>query len=216
MDVGADACQERVSVSVRIRPLNARERESEEVWRAAREPGHIHLVDPKDGKEAPGSLFAYDNVFPPAATTLDVFDSVGRRLALSAVEGFNSTIFAYGQVRQRAACGGPGARCGAARPTGCWVQGGGGCWLLPRARAHPLYTRLFTTVRTHSCVLVLQTASGKTFTMQGTDKNPGILRLSIDEIFSKVAKVGGWSWSLACGPLPHAPPSRQRTARCDR
>ena len=37
--------------------------------------------------------------------------------------------------------------------------------------------------------VVSQTASGKTFTMQGTDAHPGILRLSIDEIFATIAAV---------------------------
>ncbi len=92
------ASQERVSVSIRIRPLNAREREGEEVWKAVKDlPGHIQLVDPKEGA-VPNSLYAYDNVFDPSSSTLAVFNSVGRRLALSAVDGFNSTIFAYGQV----------------------------------------------------------------------------------------------------------------------
>ena len=87
---------ERVSVSVRIRPLS--DTESVQVWRPMPDlPGHIHLVDPVEGPVV-NNVFAYDNVFDTSASTVDVFNTVGRKLALSAVEGINSTIFAYGQV----------------------------------------------------------------------------------------------------------------------
>jgi centromeric protein E len=93
---GAKIEEARVSVSIRIRPMSARERESgsEEVWRAVDDlPGHIHLVD-----GGPANTFAYDNVFAPATSTRQIYECVGKPLAISTVEGFNGTIFAYGQV----------------------------------------------------------------------------------------------------------------------
>jgi centromeric protein E len=131
-DAAAAPSSENVSVTIRIRPLSSKERElgAQEVWQAVRgRPGMVQQVDPKDGP-VPNTMFAFDNILTPEATTHDLFGLVGRRLALSAVEGFNGTIFAYGQ-----------------------------------------------------------TASGKTFTMQGSDKTPGILRLSIQEIFDAVRRV---------------------------
>ena len=130
-DAGLDG-SENVSVTIRIRPLSQKEREAGafEVWQCMPGlPGHIHQVDQRDGAVA-NSAYAFDNVLSPDVTTADLFDLVGRRLALGAVEGFNGTIFAYGQ-----------------------------------------------------------TASGKTFTMQGTDRNPGILRLSIQTIFDAMRAV---------------------------
>lgn len=34
-----------------------------------------------------------------------------------------------------------------------------------------------------------QTAAGKTFTMQGTEKHPGLLRLAADEMFARIDDV---------------------------
>jgi centromeric protein E len=62
--------------------------------------------------------------------TQKVFDSIARDLILSVMNGFNGTIFAYGQ-----------------------------------------------------------TSSGKTHTMLGTDETPGIIPLSMNEIFSYIVKV---------------------------
>lgn len=42
--------------------------------------------------------FRFDRVFEPKATQEDIFNMVAKDCALSALDGFNSTIFAYGQT----------------------------------------------------------------------------------------------------------------------
>jgi centromeric protein E len=80
-----------------------------------------------------------DHVLGAQQPTQIVFDSIARDLILSVMNGFNGTIFAYGQ-----------------------------------------------------------TSSGKTHTMLGTDDTPGIIPLSMSEIFGFIVKV---SVHLICDPL---------------
>lgn len=46
----------------------------------------------------PSTTYNFDKIFSPAATTEDVYEGVAKRIVLSAMEGFNGTIFAYGQT----------------------------------------------------------------------------------------------------------------------
>ena len=80
-----------------------------------------------------------DHVLGAQQPTQIIFDSIARDLILSVMNGFNGTIFAYGQ-----------------------------------------------------------TSSGKTHTMLGTDDTPGIIPLSMSEIFDFIVKV---SVHLICDPL---------------
>ena len=54
-------------------------------------------------ESAPGPLgrghaFAFDRAFDQSVTQSELFDAVGRPLCESALDGFNATIFAYGQT----------------------------------------------------------------------------------------------------------------------
>lgn len=42
--------------------------------------------------------FSFDHVFQPEATQQEVYESVGHEVVESAFEGFNGTLFAYGQT----------------------------------------------------------------------------------------------------------------------
>ena len=44
------------------------------------------------------NLFVLDRVFNERMSTRDIFESEGKKLVLSALEGFNVTIFTYGQT----------------------------------------------------------------------------------------------------------------------
>ena len=52
------------------------------------------------GESAPlqGKEYVYDHVFGPKNSTLDVYERVAKPLIEKAMEGFNSTVFAYGQT----------------------------------------------------------------------------------------------------------------------
>ena len=46
----------------------------------------------------PDHRFSFDHVFGPSSTQKEVYDSVGRDVVEEAFNGFNGTVFAYGQT----------------------------------------------------------------------------------------------------------------------
>jgi len=88
---------ENISVSVRIRPLNQREKDSDqkEAWRVLQ---GINIA-PSDSNPRPGtSPFAFDNVFAGPCETQEVYERCAKSIMTSALEGQNGTIFVYGQT----------------------------------------------------------------------------------------------------------------------
>ncbi|XP_016349657.1 centromere-associated protein E-like isoform X2 [Sinocyclocheilus anshuiensis] len=87
-----------VKVCVRVRPLIKREEsESSEpvqlFWRADKQA--IHQLD-DDGAQT--KSFSFDRVFSAGETTTQLYQDIAKPLVVSAVEGYNGTIFAYGQT----------------------------------------------------------------------------------------------------------------------
>ncbi|XP_049325710.1 centromere-associated protein E-like isoform X3 [Astyanax mexicanus] len=91
-----------VKVCVRVRPLIKREEEAaaaenaESVklyWKADRQA--IHQID-DDGNLTKG--FAFDRVFSAEETTNQLYQDIAKPLVVSTVEGYNGTIFTYGQT----------------------------------------------------------------------------------------------------------------------
>ncbi|XP_051982459.1 LOW QUALITY PROTEIN: centromere-associated protein E [Xyrauchen texanus] len=116
-----------VKVCVRVRPLIKREdsETSEHVqlfWRADKQA--IHQID-DDGNQT--KSFSFDRVFSAEETTGQLYQDIAKPLVVSAVEGYNGTIFAYGQ-----------------------------------------------------------TSSGKTFTMMGSEHNPGVIPLAMADVFKTI------------------------------
>ncbi|XP_059897316.1 centromere-associated protein E isoform X2 [Gadus macrocephalus] len=118
-----------VKVCVRVRPLIEREERATAedsvpvplYWKADRKS--IHQLD--DGVTT--KSFSYDRVFSSSETTNHLYQDIAKPLVVSAVEGYNGTIFAYGQ-----------------------------------------------------------TSSGKTFTMMGSKLVPGVIPLSMEEVFQTI------------------------------
>ncbi|KAJ3264765.1 hypothetical protein HDU77_007614 [Chytriomyces hyalinus] len=121
---------DKISVVVRVRPLNERERtnaaQSGDVWALSNNPlsggASISL------RSQPQHSYTFDAVFDPRASTQNIYEQCSRDLIASCCEGINATIFAYGQ-----------------------------------------------------------TSSGKTFTMSGDANAPGIISLTITDIFDRIA-----------------------------
>ncbi|XP_077470191.1 centromere-associated protein E [Stigmatopora argus] len=120
-----------VKVCVRVRPFLEREESDPsdktkpvEVFWEAKENLVRQLEDGTSTKS-----FAFDRVFTAEGTTNQLYQDMAKPLVVSTVEGYNGTIFAYGQ-----------------------------------------------------------TASGKTFTMMGSDMNPGIIPLAVDDVFRTIKK----------------------------
>ncbi|XP_037606182.1 centromere-associated protein E isoform X28 [Sebastes umbrosus] len=118
-----------VKVCVRVRPRIAREESAasenaepvQVFWRADKKS--IHQID--DGNTT--KSFSFDRVFTADETTNQLYQDIAKPLVVSSVEGYNGTIFAYGQ-----------------------------------------------------------TSSGKTFTMMGSDRFPGVIPLAVEDIFQTI------------------------------
>ncbi|XP_059299107.1 kinesin-like protein KIN-7C, mitochondrial isoform X1 [Lycium ferocissimum] len=83
--------KENVTVTVRFRPLNAREiRKGDEIaWYA---DGDHTVRNENNSKIA----YSFDKVFGPATTTRHVYDVAAQHVVGGAMEGINGTVFAYG------------------------------------------------------------------------------------------------------------------------
>jgi len=85
-----------VKVVVRCRPANAREKalNSQKIVKIDRRTLAVSLVK---GSEEP-KTFTYDNVYDDDSRQKDVYDETAYPLVKSVMEGYNGTIFAYGQT----------------------------------------------------------------------------------------------------------------------
>ncbi|XP_029393798.1 centromere-associated protein E [Mus pahari] len=113
-----------VAVCVRVRPLNSRE---EELGEATHNYWKIdnNTIYQSDG----GKSFQFDRVFASNETTKNVYEEIAVPIISSAIQGYNGTIFAYGQ-----------------------------------------------------------TASGKTYTMMGSEDCLGVIPRAIHDIFQRIKK----------------------------
>lgn len=116
-----------VSVVVRLRPLVELER-SRGAGISGNWVANIEARCLQD--QCTGDVWNFDHVFGPSDSTSRVFQVCGRSVVDSFCEGYNGTIFAYGQ-----------------------------------------------------------TASGKTFTMQGDGRTHGIIPLAVNEIFAQLGRT---------------------------
>lgn len=83
---------ESIKVICRVRPLNDSEISND---------SKFVLTFPGDGKSSislGGKTFAYDHVFQPKATQLEVYNVVAKPIVADVLNGYNGTIFAYGQT----------------------------------------------------------------------------------------------------------------------
>ncbi|CAN8276607.1 unnamed protein product [Cochlearia groenlandica] len=80
-----------ISVTVRFRPLSDREyqRGDEVAWYPDGDTMVRHEYNPL-------TAYAFDKVFGPQASTIDVYDVAARPVVKAAMEGVNGTVFAYG------------------------------------------------------------------------------------------------------------------------
>ncbi|KAK2856612.1 hypothetical protein Q5P01_005347 [Channa striata] len=89
-----------VKVCVRVRPLIAREESAAAVnakpvqlfWKADKKS--IHQIDNGNSTKS----FSFDRVFTAEETTNQLYQEIAKPLVVSTVEGYNGTIFAYGQT----------------------------------------------------------------------------------------------------------------------
>ncbi|KAM4834068.1 centromere-associated protein E isoform 2-T2 [Thomomys bottae] len=82
-----------VAVCVRVRPLNPREEELGEATQVYWKTGK-NVIYQVDGSKS----FNFDRVFHSNETTKNVYEEIAVPIINSAIQGYNGTIFAYGQT----------------------------------------------------------------------------------------------------------------------
>lgn len=87
-----------VRVAVRVRPLNEREKSnalsSAFDWRIT----GSNITQTVSGRPAANSSYEFDRVFDKTADNATVFENLARPVVHAALDGYNATIFAYGQT----------------------------------------------------------------------------------------------------------------------
>ncbi|GBM01954.1 Kinesin-like protein KIF3A [Araneus ventricosus] len=91
---------ENIKVVVRCRPMN--ESEKVAIYRNIVEvnqvEGSVTLSNPNGSEYDPPKTFTFDTVFGTDSTQLDVYNLAARPIIDNVLEGYNGTIFAYGQT----------------------------------------------------------------------------------------------------------------------
>ena len=60
--------------------------------------GSISVRNPNANSGEPPKIYTYDHVFGDDAKQLDIYNLVSRPLVEAVLEGYNGTVFAYGQT----------------------------------------------------------------------------------------------------------------------
>jgi centromeric protein E len=120
---------EKICVAIRVKPPSIKQ---ESVTK-----GHEWKVVDKTialcsaaGTLVSGHSFSFDTIFGTSAKNVDIYEQHAKAVVLSAVAGFNGTVFAYGQ-----------------------------------------------------------TSSGKTYTMRGSQAEPGVTWLAVDDVFRSIQEM---------------------------
>ena len=93
-----DKKDECIKVVVRIRPLNSEEKRNgnQVCAEAFSDQGLIVVKSIQDQNDAKN--FSFDAVFSPTCTQREIYDTCAAGVVESVLNGYNGTIFAYGQV----------------------------------------------------------------------------------------------------------------------
>lgn len=96
---GPRAKEEKIVVTVRLRPLSKREQAAKDqvAWECI-DDQTIVCKPPMNDRSTQPSSFTFDKVFGPSCSTEMVYEEGVKNVALSALMGINATIFAYGQT----------------------------------------------------------------------------------------------------------------------
>ncbi|KAM1105976.1 hypothetical protein ACFX13_002933 [Malus domestica] len=96
---GASAREEKILVLVRLRPLSEKEVAANEVadWECINDTTILYRNTLREGSTFP-TAYTFDKVFRGDCSTRQVYDEGAQQIALSVVNGINSSIFAYGQT----------------------------------------------------------------------------------------------------------------------
>lgn len=90
---------ETVKVAIRCRPLNSKEKNNgnTRIVNVNNERGEVCVSKPSD-MDAKPKTFTFDFSYGPDSTQKQVYDQCASQIVKSCLEGYNGTIFAYGQT----------------------------------------------------------------------------------------------------------------------
>lgn len=96
---GLSGREEKILVLVRLRPLSEKEVASSEAadWECINDTTILYRNTLREGSTFP-SAYSFDRVFRGDCATKQVYEEGAKEIALSVVNGINSSIFAYGQT----------------------------------------------------------------------------------------------------------------------
>ena len=85
-------------MSVRVRPLNKQEQSDGFAWKI--ENNSMFQVDPNthEPERVRDARYMLDHIFSPKQSTREIYGTTTQCLIHKLVNGFNSTVFAYGQT----------------------------------------------------------------------------------------------------------------------
>ncbi|XP_043280889.1 kinesin-like protein KIF3A isoform X2 [Venturia canescens] len=91
---------ENVRVVVRVRPLNGKELDghSKNIVRVDTLNSEITVENPNAAQGEPPKVFSFDAVFDIDSTQVDIYNETARPIVDKVLQGYNGTIFAYGQT----------------------------------------------------------------------------------------------------------------------
>ena len=84
--------KQNIQVAVRVRPMNKIEKGDRQIVRTNNNKEVIVSKSPTDQK------YTFDKVFGPQSNQLDVYKHVAAPLIKEVLDGYNCTVFAYGQT----------------------------------------------------------------------------------------------------------------------
>ncbi|PHU11672.1 Kinesin-like protein NACK1 [Capsicum chinense] len=89
--------EEKILVTIRVRPLSPKEQAAYDLvaWDF---PDEQSIISKKLIHERHAGPYSFDYVFDPTCSTSKVYEQGAKDVALSALNGINATIFAYGQT----------------------------------------------------------------------------------------------------------------------
>lgn len=91
---------ESIRVIFRVRPLNSKEEADGRniVTTAHMDRGAIEIRNPTFSSSDPPKVFTFDSVFGPSSSQRQIYDICASPIVQSVLEGYNGSIFAYGQT----------------------------------------------------------------------------------------------------------------------
>lgn len=91
---------ENVRVVVRVRPLNSKELDahSKNIIDVDALNGEITIENTNAAHGEPPKVFSFDAVFDTDSTQVDIYNETARPIVDKVLQGYNGTIFAYGQT----------------------------------------------------------------------------------------------------------------------